>query len=394
MKFFDLFAGIGGFRVGLEAHGHECVGSCEIDVYARKVYAKNFGHEPRYRDVRDIDPKDLPDFDIMCGGFPCQSFSLAGNRKGFEDTRGTLFFEIARLVKEKRPSILLLENVKGLLSHEEGKTFGVIIQTLDELGYDVEWQLLNSKYFVPQNRERVFIIGHLRGSGSREILPLGDFGKRNDKSRKELYAKDECSSTLTATYWKGYGGGRPMISEPKIKLLQNSSEDTYRIYSVDGIARTLRASSGGLGSKTGVYAEPKIKRVDGKPNVYNTDAQAGKVYDVDGISPSVTGQRINSQGFIAEPKDKKVQMNYKANTNANMKERVQDRDETWTLTGNSNDFTITQNHRVRRLTPIECERLQGFKDDWTKGISDTQRYKCLGNAVTTNVVEYIGRYLK
>ena len=388
MKFFDLFAGIGGFRVGLEAHGHECVGSCEIDDYARKIYAKNFGHEPRYRDVRDIDPKDLPDFDIMCGGFPCQSFSLAGNRKGFEDTRGTLFFEIARLVKEKRPSILLLENVKGLLSHEEGKTFGVIIQTLDELGYDVEWQLLNSKYFVPQNRERVFIIGHLRGSSSREILPLGDFGKRNDKSRKELYAKDECSSTLTATYWKGYGGGRPMISEqkpdvtvigstqknaatmknmsptlteaagkggghvpmivePKIKILQNSSEDTYRIYSVDGIARTLRASSGGLGSKTGVYAEPK-----------------------------------------------KVQMNYKANTNANMKERVQDRDTTWTLTGNSNDFTITDNHRVRRLTPIECERLQGFKDDWTKGVSDTQRYKMLGNAVTTNVIEYIARYLK
>jgi DNA (cytosine-5)-methyltransferase 1 len=305
MKFFDLFAGIGGFRVGLEAHGHECVGSCEIDVYARKVYAKNFGHEPRYKDVRDIDPKDLPDFDILCGGFPCQSFSLAGNRKGFEDTRGTLFFEIARLVKEKRPSILLLENVKGLLSHEEGKTFGVIVQTLVELGYDVEWQLLNSKYFVPQSRERIYIIGHLRGSGSRKILPLGKVSKRNDKSRKELYAKDECSSTLTATYWKGYGGGRPMIKE-----------------------------------------------------------------------------------------DKKVQMTYRSNTNSNMKERVQDRDETWTLTSNSNDFTITDDHRVRKLTPIECERLQGFADDWTKGISDTQRYKCLGNAVTTKVVEYIARYLK
>ena len=353
MKFFDLFAGIGGFRVGLEAHGHECVGSCEIDVYARKVYAKNFGHEPRYRDVRDINPKDLPDFDIMCGGFPCQSFSLAGNRKGFEDTRGTLFFEIARLVKEKRPSILLLENVKGLLSHEEGKTFGIIIQTLDELGYDVEWQLLNSKYFVPQNRERIFIIGHLRGSGSRKILPIGNFRKRNAKSREETQTERKrirmpYTRTIDANYWKG-GSHGSMIAEPKIKLLQNSSEDTYRIYSVDGIARTLRSSSGGLGSKTGVYAEPK---------------------------------------------DKKVQMNYKANTNANMKERVQDRDETWTLTGNSNDFTITQNHRVRRLTPIECERLQGFKDNWTKGVSDTQRYKMLGNAVTTNVIEYIGRYLK
>jgi len=305
MKFFDLFAGIGGFRVGLEAHGHECIGSCEIDKYARKIYARNFGHEPKYKDVRELDPKDLPEFDILCAGFPCQSFSIVGNRKGFEDKRGNLFFEITRLAKEKRPSILLLENVKGLLSHEKGKTFRIILQELDGLGYDVEWQLLNSKYFVPQSRERIYIIGHLRGSGSRKILPLGKVSKRNDKSRKELYAKDECSSTLTATYWKGYGGGRPMIKE-----------------------------------------------------------------------------------------DKKVQMTYRSNTNSNMKERVQDRDETWTLTSNSNDFTITDDHRVRKLTPIECERLQGFADDWTKGISDTQRYKCLGNAVTTKVVEYIARYLK
>jgi len=300
MKFFDLFAGIGGFRVGLEAHGHECVGSCEIDKYARKIYGKNFGHEPEYKDVRDIDPKDIQDFDILCAGFPCQSFSIVGNRMGFEDKRGNLFFEIIRLAKEKRPSILLLENVKGLLSHEKGETFRIMLQTLDECGYDVSWQLLNSRYFVPQSRERVYIIANLRGSSGRKILPLGKVSKRNDKSRKELYAEDECSSTLTATYWKGYGGGRPMIKESK-----------------------------------------------------------------------------------------PVQMNYRANVNSNMKERVQDRDETWTLTTNSNDFTITDGDRVRKLTPTECERLQGFADDWTKGISDTQRWKCLGNAVTTNVVEYI-----
>jgi len=300
MKFFDLFAGIGGFRVGLEANGHECVGSCEIDKYARKIYGKNFGHEPEYKDVRDIDPKDIQDFDILCAGFPCQSFSIVGNRMGFEDKRGNLFFEIIRLAKEKRPSILLLENVKGLLSHEKGETFRIMLQTLDECGYDVSWQLLNSRYFVPQSRERVYIIANLRGSSGRKILPLGKVSKRNDKSRKELYAEDECSSTLTATYWKGYGGGRPMIKESK-----------------------------------------------------------------------------------------PVQMNYRANVNSNMKERVQDRDETWTLTTNSNDFTITDGDRVRKLTPTECERLQGFKDGWTKGISDTQRWKCLGNAVTTNVVEYI-----
>ena len=300
MKFFDLFAGIGGFRVGLEAHGHECVGSCEIDKYARKIYGKNFGHEPRFKDVREIETKDLPEFDILCAGFPCQSFSIVGNRKGFEDKRGNLFFEIIRLAKEKRPSILLLENVKGLLSHEKGETFRIMLQTLDECGYDVSWQLLNSRYFVPQSRERVYIIANLRGSSGRKILPLGKVSKRNDKSRKELYAEDECSSTLTATYWKGYGGGRPMIKESKPE-----------------------------------------------------------------------------------------QMNYRANVNSNMKERVQDRDETWTLTTNSNDFTITDGDRVRKLTPTECERLQGFADDWTKGISDTQRWKCLGNAVTTNVVEYI-----
>ena len=300
MKFFDLFAGIGGFRVGLEAHGHECVGSCEIDKYARKIYGKNFGHEPEYKDVRDIDPKDIQDFDILCAGFPCQSFSIVGNRMGFEDKRGNLFFEIIRLAKEKRTSILLLENVKGLLSHEKGETFRIMLQTLDECGYDVSWQLLNSRYFVPQSRERLYVIANLRGSSGRKILPLGKVSKRNDKSRKELYAEDECSSTLTATYWKGYGGGRPMIKESK-----------------------------------------------------------------------------------------PVQMNYRANVNSNMKERVQDRDETWTLTTNSNDFTITDGDRVRKLTPTECERLQGFADDWTKGISDTQRWKCLGNAVTTNVVEYI-----
>jgi len=300
MKFFDLFAGIGGFRVGLEAHGHECVGSCEIDKYARKIYAKNFGHEPEYKDVREIDTKELPEFDILCAGFPCQSFSIVGNRKGFEDKRGNLFFEIIRLAKEKRTPVLLLENVKGLLSHEKGETFRIMLQTLDECGYDVSWQLLNSRYFVPQSRERLYIIANLRGSSGRKILPLGKVSKRNDKSRKELYATDECSSTLTATYWKGYGGGRPMIKESK-----------------------------------------------------------------------------------------PVQMNYRSNVNSNMKERVQDRDETWTLTSNSNDFTITDGDRVRKLTPIECERLQGFADDWTKGVSDTQRWKCLGNAVTTNVVEYI-----
>ena len=163
MKFFDLFCGVGGFRLGMERNGNVCIGRCEIDKYARQTYAKNFGHEPEFRDARDIDPTKLPEFQCLCAGFPCQSFSLAGARRGFEDTRGTLFFEIVRIAREKQPSILFLENVKGLLSHDKGQTFKIMLQTLDELGYDCEWQLVNSKYFVPQNRERIFIIGHFRG---------------------------------------------------------------------------------------------------------------------------------------------------------------------------------------------------------------------------------------
>ena len=131
MKFFDLFAGIGGFRLGMERNGHECIGSCEIDRYARQIYAKNFGHEPKYRDAKELETDELPDFQCLCAGFPCQSFSLAGRRGGFEDTRGTLFFEIIRIARDKQPSLLFLENVKGLLSHDKGKTYRTIVQALD-----------------------------------------------------------------------------------------------------------------------------------------------------------------------------------------------------------------------------------------------------------------------
>jgi len=288
----------------METNENVCIGSCEIDVYARKTYAKNFGHEPEYRDVREIKPGELPDFDCLCAGFPCQAFSLAGKRRGFEDTRGTLFFEIVRIAREKQPSILFLENVKGLLSHDKGETFRIILETLDELGYDVEWQVINSKYFVPQNRERIFIIGHLRGSGRRKIFPIGESSHFDDQSckktqRKRKWMESPHTRTIDANYWKG-------------------------------------------GTHGSVIGEPK-----------------------------------------------KTIMIMNANKSSNCKNRIQERDESWGLTGNSNDFNIMENFRIRKLTPIECERLQGFPDNWTKGVSDTQRYKQLGNAVTTTVVEYI-----
>lgn len=306
LKFFDLFAGIGGFRLGMERAGHECIGSCEWDKYARETYKTNFGSYPEYNDAKDLHPQSLPYFDVLCAGFPCQAFSIAGKRMGFEDTRGTVFFEIARIAKEKRPPYLFLENVRGLLNHDKGRTFDTIISTLDEMGYDAEWQVLNSKYFVPQNRERVFIIGHLRGERTRQVFPLGDFDKETDKQKpKEIVGivNDkgnlrgvENSTCIDSNYWKG---------------CDNHAQRT---------------------------------------------------------------------------------MVYMSNTNANMKQREQERTETWTL-GTSTDFGIREGMRIRKLTPKECERLQGFPDDWTIG-SDTQRYKQCGNAVTVNVVEYIAKELR
>jgi len=160
ITFIDLFAGIGGFRLAFESVGAKCVFSAEIDKHACQTYKKNFGDDP-FCDVSKLDPKDIPNFDILCAGFPCQPFSIAGERKGFNDTRGTLFFDIERIIKAKQPKAFILENVKGLISHDKGRTLKIILDTLTKkLDYNVFYKVLNSKdYGVPQNRERIYIIG-------------------------------------------------------------------------------------------------------------------------------------------------------------------------------------------------------------------------------------------
>ena len=194
IRYFDMFAGRGGFRSGLEAvGGFECVGYCEIDPYARKAYEALYDTrgEKFYGDATKIIPEQLPDFDLICGGFPCQSFSIAGARRGFEDMRGTLFFEIARIAAVKRPKYLYLENVPGLLSHDKGWTFKVILSTLDELGYDVAWQVFNSKNFgVPQERKRVMLVGFLREKCAGEVL---SFTETSDASliQRKLFPGNE-----------------------------------------------------------------------------------------------------------------------------------------------------------------------------------------------------------
>jgi len=381
LKCFSLFSGIGGFDLAMRNLGHETVGACEIDRYARSVYARQFPGVKIWENATTIKPKELPDFDILCAGFPCQAFSIAGKRRGFDDTRGSLFFEIARIAKEKRPSILLLENVRGLLSHDQGKTFHTILSTLNEIGYDVQWQIINSKYFVPQNRERIFIVGYSRKGSRREIFPLGE----NDTK---------------------VGG------ENNLKQLNKTDHDTGRIYHPDGLARSLRANSGGMGSKTGLYAvvndHGTLKEKEISNNIdanywKGIDNHAQRTMIIADRSRSYAGKGRNlespkdiSNSLTSVTKDNLVTTFVMlTNKNSNTKQRVQDRDSTWCL-GTSGDFGLKDGTRIRRLTPLECERLQGFPDNWTKYdsegniVSDTQRYKMCGNAVTVPVVEYIG----
>ncbi len=332
LRYFSTFSGIGGFEIGIQnAHsrlvnqkrqvdsvsgGQEtlngtrmgdtyapldsdeldqsaptCVGYSEIDKYAIKVYERHYPNVKNYGDITQINAEELPDFDCLVGGFPCQAFSIAGKRRGFEDTRGTLFFDLARILRAKQPRLFVFENVKGLLSHDNGNTFKTIIAAIDELGYDAQWQVINSKnHGVPQNRERIIIVGHLRGTPRPQVFPLE--GQGNENTTLGFTTETAVARTLT-------GGGHSGGNHSGMTIIQQFGETRY-----SDISPTLRTPSGG-------NRLPMIQR--------------------DSIS-------------------------------------------------------------IRRLTPIECERLQAFPDDWTKYgkdnelISDTQRYKMCGNAVTTNVI--------
>lgn len=343
IEFIDLFAGIGGFHLGLErSHGFKCVWANEWDKYASSIYKKRFPETPcSTDDIRTISAESIPGHDLLCAGFPCQAFSVAGKRRGFEEVRGTLFYEIARIAEHKRPRLLLLENVKGLLSHDDGRTFATMLRILGSIGYKCEWQVLNSKWFgVPQNRERVFIIGHLGGEPSRTVFPITEIGGIPLEPSTETMGKGQrvrVANTLSARY--GKDGSENLI---KIGNIAESGHDSLwgRVYDSEGVATNLNAEGGGLGAKTGLYVVP--------------------VLTPDRLEKRQHGRRFKENG-----------------------------EESLTLTG-QDVHGVMYNSSIRRLTPLECERLQGFPDGWTEGISDTQRYKCLGNAVTVNVIRFLG----
>ena len=283
IRYFSMFTGVGGFELGFETANalskatwnesrrneensrsikpellapkqFTCIGMSEFNKYSSQVLKYRFPNIKNWGDCTKIKPEDLPDFDMLCGGFPCQAFSIAGKRRGFEDIRGTMFFEVARILKVKRPKTILLENVKGLLNHDKGKTFRVILQTLDELGYEVQWMVLNSKFFgVPQNRERVLIIGNLRGECRPEILPFTYNGGETDG------VQGQQTNTLTARYEKAQATGSYLIESEQhaqIKYFQRARSQQSRIYETDGICPTLAGASKLSGDCT-----PRIRAV-------------------------------------------------------------------------------------------------------------------------------------
>lgn len=407
MDFLDLFSGIGGFRLGMEMAGHNCIGHCEIDKYANKAYSKI--HEIKKGewfadDITKIKGSEIPKADVWCFGFPCQDISIAGKQRGLQGTRSGLFHKVIDLIKSQeeknKPSVLLIENVKNLLSINDGWDFAKVLAELDEAGYDAEWQIINSSWYVPQNRERIFVVGHFRGRCTKKVFPLqGSHGEA-------------------------------------LKKIVNGAQGN-RVYDSAGLACSLQAQSGGQGAKTGLYLINNPISIGFNSNKKNINTahclcardykglanQPGNAVEVIPVlTPNRLNKRQNGRRFkeagepmftlttqdqhgvyireatkkgyaLAVPGDS---INLSVPGSKTRRGRV-GKEVANTLDTSCNQGTLIEG-RIRRLTPLECFRLQGFRDqDYYKakegGISDTQLYKCMGNAVTVPVIYEIAKRL-
>lgn len=332
LTFIDMFAGIGGFRSGMEQAGHKCAGWIEWDKFARESYQAIYDTKGEYnaKDIRQVQGSDLPSSDAWCFGFPCQDVSVAGKQAGIrQGTRSGLFFEVIRLLEERirgnetLPTYLFIENVKNLLSIDGGWGFTRVQDSLDEVGYDIEWSIVDSAEVVPQHRERIFIVGHLRGRRTRKVFPIVGKNGETNKTIKEV---------------------------AKIYPNRNSSE-MNSILDPSGIAPTLSTMQGG-------GREPKVLvRACLTPDRLNRRQRGRRVKNIGEPSFTLTGQ--DRHGVLLD-KDNQV--------------------------------------AIRKLTPLECWRLQGFTDEQfgkakDAGISDSQLYKQAGNSVTVPVIKAIAERL-
>lgn len=484
--FVELFAGIGGVSFGLEQVGGRCLLAAEWDPvqegktqFAQESYKVLHPDTSITGNVMDLDKDNTPDHDVLTATFPCQAFSVAGKRGGFEDARGTLFFEVARIANEKKPKVILAENVKGLVGHDKGKTLDTIVKTLNEIGYRVDFEVLNSKYFgVPQNRERIFVVavredlvdnapwnivgntivpkGKRRISGYDDVKTFNFDWPTNDTV--ELRLKDVLEPSVDEKYYLSEEKTAQLVTKLEDKSFEDSEDSVLageaelkgheairRVYSQEGVSPTLTTMGGG-------HREPKVA----EPNGINLAKQASEVAGLTdvagtlmardykgfgnkektgvieglpikeatkkGYAEAYEGDAVNIMFPNSETRRGRVGKDGQAQTleasgcNQGVVESAEGaadrtRNGSKTLESNGEEYanaiTSVQHdsmaiekpqYRIRKLTPLECWRLQGFTDEQHNavedaGISNSQRYKQSGNAVTVNVIKAIGERL-
>ena len=459
MKLLELFSGIGGFSLGFERAGYkfDWIGYSEIDKYANEVFERRFPNAIKLGSITDVRCEDLPkDITILSGGFPCQAFSIAGKREGFNYTRGTMFFEIARILRYfkdigKPIPYFLLENVKGLLNHEDGQTFATIYGVLTELGYTVECEIINTRQYLPQNRERIFFVGHIGDGGGSKVFPLGKGNAVLGESRGEARnGSSSYSSTITSDYRKGvHAMGETYIHAYTEKSFDGKREDggrAIRQHKVPGESPCL-SSQMGTGGNNVPMIKAGLQRVEdvnltAKKRTFETPAEINEylrkyknktnkemaehldipVTQVEHYfradhsraipSPEIwlklkeilrfddtydrqvtdiyekeyefeSSKRVYSQNGIAKTLDSGEQGLYEVAPTIRAEHH-----------NTADVHFVKKKSNIRRLTPTECARLQGFPDDWNEWQSDTQRYKQFGNAVSVPVISAIAEKMK
>jgi DNA (cytosine-5)-methyltransferase 1 len=366
MRMLDCFSGYGGFSIAGDKLGIETVGFFEVDPYASSVLNFHWPGVKNYGDINSWREQEIPHFDILGGGSPCQDFSIAGGRDGLDGGRSGLFFRFMEIAKAYTPRYIIWENVVGTLSANKGWDFATILDEMASNGYDVQWGIVNGKWFVPQNRERLFVVGCSGRGTRREIFPI-----EGDDSKVRKVGSD-LSLCIDANYWKGPSPSG--VKKSKRQLIQVGNVDTKghnslwgRVYDPEGLAVTLKAEGGGTGAKTGLY------RV------------------------ALTERRTKEARETRSKIMKETGMDWSPRRGKELVPREDGLGNCLTA-GQTKEHLLLDGFRIRKLTPLECERLMGLDDGWTKqgydgttlvDLSNTQRYKLCGNGVIPQVVEEI-----
>ena len=380
MKGLTLFSGIGGFDLAMERVGIDVVGMCEIDKHAQNILRKRFQNATLHDDVKKVGKEQYErgSIDVIVGGFPCQDLSIAGKRAGLAGERSGLWFEFARIIDELEPSWVVIENVPGLLSSNKGADFAVILQWLVQRGYGVCWRVLDAQYFgVPQRRRRVFIVASFGNGRCAEVLFEQEGVRRNPaESRKTGQA---VAGTFTVRSGKD-GGGKGYLGQESLPMtLGGQQQWAYAPYDLSHVTDPINTQNRDETSPMHTLAK------------YNAN-KASVVYSIDVANTLAGGSSKAHSDMTSGQQD--------GNVVAFIRQRTDEyKDGATVSTVAQRDYKgptdlISQQVGVRRLTPMECERLQGFPDGWTDGQADTQRYKQLGNAVAVPVVQWIMKRIK